>query len=349
MSLWKWERGITAVEPRHRVELGEGETALVRSRRLGEAFGMSQLYFKLETTNPSGSFKDRFASVAVSHMLSVGQTRCIATSSGNTGAALAAYCAAAGLRCDIAIVETAPMGKLSQMLAYDAHIYRVRGFGLNPIITEQVIQRLEQLAQAPDAALQISAFKYSPVGMSGVRTLGYELMSQLPECRHVFCPTGGGGLSLGVAEAYQWDDGLARVHVVQPVGNDTISGPLRDGDESARSVNCSAEISGLQVASVIDGNEAIKTCRQTGGTGFLVEDDWTWEIQARLAETEGIFTEPAGAIATAAAIQAVQQGTVSADEPMVCLVTGSGFKDPNSVERMNSIRRCPLIDADEIV
>ena len=139
-----------------------------------------------------------------------------------------------------------------------------------------------------------------------------------------------------------------RVHCVQPVGNNTISGPLADGKEVAQSVECTTEISGLQVASVVDGNETIRACRSTGGTGILVDDQATWAVQQRLSEREGVFAEPAGSIAVAAALQAVEQGIASPDEPLVCLITGSGFKDPKSVQRMNQGRQCPLMNVDEI-
>ena len=131
MSIWRWaERfGAGEIPPEMRVTLGEGQTPLVRSRHLGPSNGVTELYFKVEGSNPTGSYKDRFAAAAVAHMLAQGKRHCIATSSGNTGAALAAYCAAAGIACDIAAVETAPEEKLRQMMAYGARVYKVRGFG----------------------------------------------------------------------------------------------------------------------------------------------------------------------------------------------------------------------------
>src|ERR1700677_322743 len=106
--------------------LGEGQTPLILSRRIGPSIGLRNLYFKLETVNPSGSYKDRFAAAAISLMLREGKKRCLATSSGNTGSALAAYSAAAGISCDIVTVETAPSEKLRQMAAYGARIFKVR-------------------------------------------------------------------------------------------------------------------------------------------------------------------------------------------------------------------------------
>src|ERR1041384_2165247 len=131
MSIWRWPDVAAKAPAASRVTLGEGETPLVPSRRIGPSAGLKHLYFKAEQSNPTGSYKDRFASLAISDMIANGRTRCVATSSGNTGAALAAYCAAAGISCEIAIVETAPATKLRQMAAYGASIYRVRGFGLD--------------------------------------------------------------------------------------------------------------------------------------------------------------------------------------------------------------------------
>ena len=354
MSIWKWADWITEVAPENRVTLGEGDTPLIRSRTIGPAIGLHSLYFKLESSNPSGSFKDRFGAAAISSMLQNQCTNCIATSSGNTGAALAAYSAAAGIRCRIAIVETAPISKLKQMMAYGADIFRVKGFGLDPNITANTFQILQEIGSRPDCTLQVSAYSYSAAGMSGVETLSFELADQLESIAHVFCPSGGGGLCVSTARGF---DRLVcegklpespAVHCVQPVGNDTIAGPFRDGKESAQEVTCTSEVSGLQVANVIDGNLVIKECRPTGGTGHTVTDESAWTAQARLAREEGIFTEPAGAVALAGIIQAVEAGELDPNANLVCLVTGSGFKDEASIDRMVADTECPILTVDQL-
>lgn len=356
MSIWRFADDFDAVALGNRVTLGEGATPVVRAQRLGDAFGLKKLYFKLETGNPTGSYKDRFAACAVSHMLQAGQSRCVATSSGNTGAALAAYCAAAGISCRIAVLETAPAGKLQQMMAYGAQVSRVRRFGIDADVTNQVFERLQRLGEQDDTALQVSAFTYSPLGMSGVRTLAFELAEQLVQepIEHVFTQAGGGGMTLAVAEGFGdfhrrgRIPNLPRVECVQPVGNDTIAGPLRSGEDRARSVSCATQISGLQVASVIDGHRTIAACRATGGTGHLVSDDFVWQIQKRLAREEGIFCEPAGATAVAGALQAGRAGAVDPDAVIVALITGTGFKDPAAIDRMNVDRQCPTVDVTDL-
>ncbi len=344
MSIWRWAKHFEAIPESCRISLGEGDTPLIRSRRIGPEAGLSNLFFKLETGNPTGSYKDRFAAAAVSDMLARGSRRCIATSSGNTGAALAAYCAAADIRCQIAIVETAPDDKLRQMLAYGAVLYRIKGFGLDPRVTSETFAQLREAAARPEATLQISAFHYCPVGMSGVRSLGLEIREQLPSVDHVFSPAGGGGLTLATAQGLRSSDRKTAIHCVQPAGNDTIASPLREGAKHARDVLCASRISGLQVPNVIDGDSVIAACSASGGTGHTVEDDVIWKTQRRLAKEEGVFAEPAGAVALAGALQARQNGELDEDANVVCLVTGSGFKDAASVERSIADQECPTLE-----
>jgi len=340
MSISRSQSVCRDIPERFRISLGEGQTPLLRSRRIGPACGMSGLYFKLETVNPTGSYKDRFASAAIADMLSRGKRRCVATSSGNTGSALAAYCAAANMQCDIFAVESAPNDKLKQMAAYGARIVKIRGFGIHPEITSEVFNWVREQGEHSDAAVQISAYLFSPVGMRGVQSISVELIDQLPAGnRHIFVPAGGGGLALAVARGFaeipdETSPDKTAIHCVQPRGNDTIASALRAGKLEAQTVNCTTQISGLQVPTVLDGNEVIRQCRASGGTGFLVSDQEVWEMQSRLAREEGIFCEPAAAVSVAAAVTAVARKEIEPAETICCLITGAGFKDQPSVDRM---------------
>ncbi len=349
-GIWRWSGRLEkAPPPECRITLGEGDTPLVRSRRIGPGAGLTRLFFKLESANPTGSYKDRFAVAAVSGMLADGRTHCLATSSGNTGSALAAASAVAGLPCRLAIVEPAPAGKLRQMLAYGAELFRIRGFGIDPAITERTFSRLRELGSRPGWSLQVSAFAVSPDGMTGVETLAHELDAELDsEIDHVFLPAGGGGLCLAVARGFERCEASPAVQCVQPEGNDTMAGPLREGrDFGRRAVPCTTDISGLQVPNLLDANAVISACRQSGGTGHLVTDADIFELQGRLALEEGIFCEPAGAVALAGALQAAGSGEIDRDATIVCVVTGSGFKDEASVDAMIGDRAAPLVDLEE--
>ncbi len=350
MNFWRWEKWLPPVPAAARLELGTGDTPLVRSRKIGPGVGLPNLYFKLESCNPTGSYKDRFATVAVSRMLAAGKQRCLATSSGNAGAALAAHCAAAGLKCEIAVIITAPTAKLNQMRLYGADILRIEGFGLDQQITRDTFAHLQLLGQQPDASLQITAYCFSPEGMEGVKTISYELNEQLAslgtQADRVFVPTGGGGLALAVARGFEdlRSAGMitkpARVEVVQPEGNDTIASALRTHAEHGTPVTCTSQISGLQVPSVLDGDALIRAARASDGSGYLVSDAYVWEVQRRLAVEEGILCEPAGAVALAGALQAQARGELDASETIVCLVTGAGYKDEASLARLLPSEPC---------
>lgn len=350
MSHWKYSDWWGAPNEA-RVTLGEGATPLIRSAKLGRELGLNQLWFKYEGANPTGSYKDRFASSAISHLVQDGKKICLGTSSGNTGAAVAAYCARAGLACYLAIVEGAPEGKLRQMLAYGAHLVRIRRFGSSPGISAEVMRGLQGLAAEMNAGLEISAFAFSPRGMAGVMTISFEIAESLgPGDLDVFCPAGAGGLTLAVARGFEKlaaqpaGRGHARVHCVQPEGNDTIASALREGKDQARAVESKTEVSGLQVGGIIDGHDTIAACRRSGGQGYVVTDEQAWAWQARLAKEEGIFCEPAGAVALAGAAAAAQRGELGPDNPVVCLVTGTGFKDERALARLVGSAGAPLVD-----
>lgn len=353
MSIWQFVEFLPEVPAQSRISLGEGNTPLVHSQRIGPSLGLTQLYFKLESTNPTGSYKDRYAAMAVSDMRRRKISLSLGTSSGNAGAAMAAYCAAANMRCHIAIVETTPAGKRGQMQAYGARLFSVRGFGRSAQISMQVIDYLKRACETGDAALQISAFSYAPQSMTGVQTISYELAEQMPDgIDHVFCPVAGGGLFLAVARGFQGlrdhgrIDQVPALHCVQPDGNDTVVTALCDGDTAARQVNdCTTTISGLQVPQVLDGNEVVTSCRDSGGSGYLVSDELVYDTQKRLAREEGIFCEPAAAAALAGVLAAHNLHPIIHDARIVCLITGSGFKDIPSIERMNCGAEFPMLDS----
>ena len=344
--MWQYHRYLPIRDTRHVLTLGEGATPLVQ---LDDG-----PFLKMEQLNPSGSYKDRFANCAVSWMREEGLSSCLATSSGNTGSALAAYCARAGIPCHIFLVETTPAGKAVQMLAYGAVLKRVRGFGLDPAASRYVMELLQKEAPARRAALQISAFTFSPQGMDGVKSIAYEIADDLGDVDDVFVPIGGGGLLTAIARGFAeyFREGrisrLPRVHAVQPQGCSTVAGPLDRGECQAVEVECTSVISGLQVPNVIDAQFALDAVLETGGSGQSVSDPEIFSAQETLF-TQGVYCEPAGATAYAGYLKARSSGSVSASSRAVCIVTGHGFKDLGSVERAVSSRAIPMVDLDRLL
>ena len=212
----------------------------------------------------------------------------------------------------------------------------VKDFGKNARVTGEVFSELNAIAYKHGSRVQISAYRYSPLGMVGVQTIAYEIAEELPDMAgHVFSPAGGGGLTLAITRGFQfWKEHnpnfkMPKVHCVQPIGNNSIASPLRNGLHKAKAVSQSTTlISGLQVPNVIDGDEVIAACRASGGTGYAVTDELIYESQHNMAAKEGIFCEPAGAVGFAGLIMALKNKEINVKDHIVCMVTGHGFKDP---------------------
>ncbi|WP_300600461.1 pyridoxal-phosphate dependent enzyme [Niabella sp.] len=350
-GIWKYSALLPAINEAAQLTLGEGNTPLIRSKRIGQLLGMDQLYFKLEQLNPTGSYKDRFAAMAVSGLLAQNASFFLATSSGNTGAALAAYAAAAGIKCFLAIVDGAPVGKISQMGIYGAQLFMVRDFGITETVTAGLMEALLKLAEQCHTRVEISAYKYAPVGMAGVQTIAYELAETLEAMDQVFVPAGGGGLMLATVKGFQiWKERYPEFHMpaiccVQPEGNNTIAGALMDPQQAVKGLDKSnTAVSGLQVPNILDGNAIKETAGQAILNGALVQDADVYQCQRELAQYEGIYCEPAGAVALAGLKEALRLKRVRRSDRVVCLVTGHGFKDPGSAQRIFSADSCHYFD-----
>lgn len=321
-----------AVSPRS-ISLGEGNTPLVPSRWIGRHLGLSSLHFKLEQTNPTGSYKDRFAARLISLLVEGGHPFCLATSSGNSGAAVAAYSAAAGLPCLVCVPAEAPAAKLTQIRAYGARVLRVRGLLESPAALRALLQLLDSLTGRRGMPLGTSAYALSPQAMAGIEPLSGELGAALgaPPDR-VFAPVGGGGLLTAVHRGF--GQGGPRIHAVQPDTNDTIAASLHAGEERAREISSVTRISGLGVQIDLDATSALRAVRASGGDAHAVDEALIWKVQSLLARREGLYVEPAGATAVAGVWRAAEAGQVLPEERIVCLLTGHGYKDDAAAQRM---------------
>jgi threonine synthase len=325
-----------------RVTLGEGKTPLVESVRIGPAHGGRRLLFKLESCNPTGSYKDRFIAAEVQSILDREASSCLATSSGNTGSALAAYCARYRLQCAIVVNAAAPAGKLAQMQAHGARIVRVAGFVIDPAVTQRVFACLEELSHSRNIPLVVSAYRYCPEGMSGVESIAEELSSAQPDVAHVFVPVGGGGLYTAVVRGFEKIGRVPRVHAVQPEGCSTVAASYARRDHEIRPVASRTRVSGLAVPFDIDATLALERLIACGGLGLELPDEEIFAAQSMLMEEEGIYCEPAGAASLAGWLRAVNSGQIDRAATAICLVTGHGSKDPASVESI--ARRHPAVE-----
>jgi threonine synthase len=231
------------------------------------------------------------------------------------------------------------------MRAHGAVVFRVPEFVTSAPVTKQVLESLADLAECRRMPLVVSAYRYCPEGMAGVESIAHELPD---DAAHVFVPVGGGGLYSAVCRGLLSRDGGARVHAVQPEGCSTVVATFERGDNEIRQVTSTTAISGLSVPFDIDASLALEHLRKRGGTGIAVSDREVFEAQHMLLTTEGIYCEPAGAAALAGFLRALRAGMVKGNEPVVCLVTGHGFKDPASVREIAARTPSPLVEADRL-
>lgn len=285
------------------VSLGEGSTPLVAAPALSRRLGV-ELLLKLESMNPTASFKDRGMTVAVSKALEEGAKAVICASTGNTAASAATYAARAGLKAIILQPAGAvALGKLVQARAVGATVLEIRGS------FDQALGAARELAARGTHALVNSL---NPYRLEGQKTVAFELVDELGELPDLIClPYGGGGntraLGLGLEELAS---GVPRIYAAQAA-------------ERARTV-----ASAIRIADPVHRDEAERVIARSEGSVVTVSDDEILEAWRALAREEGIFCEPS----SAAPIAALRHVPDIAGRRVVCIVTGHGLKDPQVVE-----------------
>jgi len=310
--------------PESAVSLGEGNTPLVRSHNLARRLGLRHLYFKLEGSNPTGSFKDRQVAIAISKARELGRRRFATVSSGNVGNALAAYAAHTGGRADIWVSHETAEAKRQQIEIYGAQVFLLpspRGDG-GPGPYFSALKGLPDFCARHGLVPMISARPINPYMVEGAKAIGYEIAATLgrnPDV--VFAPVGGGGLAGGVFKAFS---DLVAVGLADTVPQ------LRGGQRRAYF----APVDRMDEPQYrtgyylpLDGHWAWQSIQASGGTLQIMEDDAIRAAQGELARQEGIFAEPHGAYALAAMIEAADKGTLDPDALTVCVISGFGLKD----------------------
>ncbi len=336
--------------------LGEGDTPLVRSRRLGPALGLQHLYFKHEGRNPTGAFKDRAAALAPALAAEAGARGLLTASSGNAASALSAYCAAAGLKCLILLEPGNPPTKLRQAIATGAQVLPVKGvFAHGP-------QELQSLLQAVAARLNYYlGFIWAPINpyiLEGLKTISYEIAARLPGAPDVLaCPVGGGDMLTAQWRGYQeLQRGGVIATLPRIVGVQSVSAPPLLEAFRARASTvpvlpyANSKISGINVP--FTGDHALAAVNESGGTAAGVTDDEVFAMQKRIAVEEGLWVEPAAAAPVAALPGLLARGEIHAGESIVCVLSGAGFKDAHlaEVEAADLFAREPVtFDVEAIV
>jgi threonine synthase len=329
-GLWSLAEVLPLSDPAAAVSLGEGGTPLLGMPRLAARLGLASLLVKDEALNPTGSFKARGMSVAVSMARALCARALAAPSAGNAGGALAAYGARAGLPVHVAMPEDAPLANRVEAEACGAHVTLVPG-------TIADCGAWIRARAAREGWFDVSTLK-EPYRVEGKKTMGYELARQcewtLPDV--VLYPTGGGTGLVGMWKAFEemralgWlapDARLPRMVVVQARGCAPIVEAFARGAERAtppaQPATCAA---GLRVPNPIGDRWMLEVLRDSGGCAVAVDDAELVAATREWAATEGLFAAPEGGALVAALRRLIADGTVAADERVVLFNTGTGLK-----------------------
>ena len=313
-----------------RVTLGEGGTPLVRSRVLEAELGLAALYFKLESTNPTGSFKDRGMVLAVAKAVEEGATAVLCASTGNTSASAAAYAARHGLRAYVIVpAGRIAMGKLAQAVAHGAEIVAIDGS------FDDALEIARELADRHPVALVNSV---NPHRIEGQKTAAFEVVDELGDAPDVLCiPVG----NAGNITAY-WR-GFVEYHRLERASKRPVAWGFQAAGAAPIVAGHRVEHPETVATAIRIGNPAswagaVAARDDSGGRIAAVTDEQILAAYRRLAADEGVFCEPASAASVAGLIAQAEGGADLAGLTAVCVITGSGLKDPDTALTIEAVR-----------
>lgn len=327
-NLWRYQELLPITDLSKIIDIGAGYTPLHKADKLGERIGVRELYIKNDAVNPTYSFKDRPVAIAATKALEFHADALGCASTGNLAAATAAYAAKAGLPCYVFIPDNTEYNKTIQIGVYGAKIFAVKG-------TYDTANRLA-MQIADECNWVFANHNVRPYYVEGSKTLAFEVCEQLqwtpPD--HVIVPTGSGALlnaiGRGFNEFKQLDlinTNSIKITSAQPSGCAPIPIAFKKGEEIVSPIECPVTIAkSLAIGDPGDGYYALQRIRQSGGYAESATDEEIIEGITLLARTEGLFTEPAGGVTIAVLKKLVQNGQISADETVVCYITGNGLK-----------------------
>ena len=341
---WRYREFYPPIKTASIVSMGEGGTPLIRSRNIQkEMFPGCELLFKIEGTNPTGSFKDRGSAVEISeaydYLCDHGEeckNEIVCASTGNMGASVAAYCARAGIVCTIYVPRDTARIKLLQMMAHGAKIERVKGDYTMAMLTAK--REYEQRGR-------YLAGDY-PYRGEGEKSVGLEIADVLDgEVDYLAVPIGNGTLLHGIWKGLKElkEVGLLRrlpkIIGAQAEGCNTVVKALDNGTDEIVPVIPHTLMDAVACGDPLDGTWALRAIRESDGVGVVVSDGEAARARDLLAKREGIFAELSGALSFAGLQKAYASGTISKGARVTVVVTGHGLKEPETfADEMRKIR-----------
>lgn len=346
-TYWRYFEMLPIEEKSNIVSINAGMTPLIKADKLGQELGLNNLYIKNDSVNPTFSFKDRPAGIAVSKAKEFGLTAVGCASTGNLASATAAHAAKGGFPCHIFAPSDIELAKIAQALSYGANFIAVDG-------TYDDANRIA--AQIGDSkGIGIVNINMRSYYVEGSKTLAYEVAEQLnwsvPD--QLIVPVGSGAMLNAICKGFEELESInllnkvSNMHMIaaQPHGcapvvdafkrNDTEVIPVENPDTVAKS---------LAIGDPGDGRYVLKRLKQYSGFAEESNNKEILDAILLLAKTEGIFTEPAGGVSVSVLQKMVEQGKIDKNDKVVCYVTGNGLKTTESI--MSVLKKPEVLQAD---
>lgn len=297
----------------------EGGTPLLKSRNISGELGFKNLYFKCESENPTGSFKDRGTTVEISKALEFGSKEIVCASTGNMGASISAYAAAANIKAHIILPSNTPDIKIVQIKSHGARVHRVEG----------------DYNKAEEKAFEL--FKKRgwylmgdyPFRGEGEKSVGFEIADEI-EADYIISPIGNGTLIHGIWKGLKefkkvnLIKKLPKLIGIQASGCNTVVRAFKNDSDNIKPVNPKTIAGAIACGDPLDGLEALQVLRESKGLVETVTDREILRAQNYLATREGLFAEPAGAVTLAGLIKLKDK--LEQNSRIVLIVSGNGLK-----------------------
>lgn len=333
LTMWRYAAVLPVSDKKNIISLGEGMTPILPLKKLEDTYGLDELVMKDESFNPTGSFKARGISMAVSKAKEFNIERCIVPTAGNAGGALAAYCAKASIECTVVMPEKTPDIFKQECILYGAELILVDG------LINDCAKKAEQLKSEKEY-FDISTMK-EPYRLEGKKTMGYEIAEQcnwqLPDV--IVYPCGGGTGLIGIWKAFKemqqmgWIRGtLPRMIAVQAAYCASIEYAIKyPTDWKERFVPTASVANGLAVPFPFAMNMILKVLEESGGETCSITESEIISSVKEIAAEEGMIISPEGAAAWKGVLKMIQAKKIHPSEKILVLNTGSGYKYMNNI------------------
>ncbi len=329
-GVWRFREMVHPTLPVEAIAtLDEGRTSLYSSPQIAEYAGLDQVWMKHEGMNPTGSFKDRGMTVAVSQAKAVGARRVVCASTGNTAASMAAFAAVSGLEAVVLVpADATALGKLSQSVAYGARVVRIQGdFDAGMTLVRE---------NAEELGLYV-VNSLNPFRVEGQKTIVFDMLQQLrwnaPDW--IVFPAGNLGNAAAFGKAIRealaqgWIDRAPRLLAVQASGAAPFEMSFRGNFESLEPVHAETLATAIKIGAPVSFKRAVRSMTETNGAVLAVDDNAILNAKA-VVDSAGIGAEPASCASVAGVRSAVASGLVAKTDRCVCLLTGNLLKDPEA-------------------